>query len=237
MMQWVKMMKNSNDAVDYFQLKNPLTRFKSKISHRARVKMFNRFMALANPKPTDLILDVGVTPDCSLPESNFFEKMYPYPANITMSSIEDASMLTDVFPGTSFVRTTPGEAFPFRDKQFDILFCSAVLEHVGTLEGQRFFLAECLRVAKSVYLTTPNRGFPVEFHTYLPLVHWLPQAMHQKILRLVGMDFWAKTENLNLLTKRSLMAIIPEDLRSKAIITNNRLLGLVSNLVLYISGD
>ena len=227
-------MKNSNDAIDYFQLGNPLTRFKSRISGGARVKMFNRFMSLANPKSTDLILDVGVTPDCSLPESNFFEKSYPYPANITMSSIEDASLLTDVFPGTKFVRTTPGGAFPFKDKEFDILFCSAVLEHVGSREDQRFFLKECLRVARKVFLTTPNRGFPVEFHTYLPLVHWLPKGLHQKILKGVGMAFWAKTENLNLLSKRSLRAIIPEKYKGKAVITNNRLLGIVSNLILYI---
>ena len=36
--------------------------------------------------------------------------------------------------------------------------------------------AEALRVGRRVFLTTPNRWFPIEVHTRLPLVHWLPEA-------------------------------------------------------------
>ena len=175
---------------------------------------------------------MGVTPDCSLPESNYFEKLYPYPANIVMSSIEDASSLEQVFAGPKFVRSQPNKRFPFYDKQFDILFCSAVLEHVGDKEAQQFFVLECLRVAKKVYLTTPNKYFPIEFHTYLPLIHWLPKRIHQKILRILGMDFWAKTENLHLLSARTLYNLIPSSIEDKVLISGNRLMGVVSNLIL-----
>lgn len=99
---------NCNNAIDYFQYNNPLTRLKSIIAFRARKKMFARFMELTKPCSESLVLDVGVTPDCSLPETNYFEKMYPYTANITMTSIEDASMLESVFPGARFVQTQMG---------------------------------------------------------------------------------------------------------------------------------
>jgi len=37
-------------------------------------------------------------------------------------------------------------------------------------------VAEALRVAPRVFVTTPNRWFPIELHTRAPLVHWLPDA-------------------------------------------------------------
>ena len=225
------------EIIDYFQKdKKLLGRIRSYFASRARKRMFDRFMALTKPKPTDLVLDLGVTPDCSFPDANFFEKMYPYTDKITMGSIEDASNLEEVFKGAKFVRTTPGKALPFGDKQFDILFCSAVLEHVGDYESQMFFIRECIRVAKKIYLTTPNRWFPIEFHTYLPLVHWLPQKMHQRILRMLSMGFWAKTENLNLLSASKLRNIMSGG-GTMCTVYKNRLFGWVSNLVLYVEEE
>ena len=36
-------------------------------------------------------------------------------------------------------------------------------------------MSEALRVAPRAFVTTPNRWFPIEVHTRLPLVHWLPE--------------------------------------------------------------
>jgi len=227
-------MEQNLNYNDYFQLKNPLTRFKSVISHKARIKMYKHFESLCMPMESDKVLDMGVTPDTSLIESNYFEKMYPYTGNITMSTIEDASNLEQLFKGAKFIRNEPGKPFPFGDKQFDILFCSAVLEHIGDDEAQKNFVHECIRVAKKVYLTTPNRLFPIEFHTYLPFIHYLPQHIHQKILKAFKMDFWAETRNLNLLTGKKLFSMLPEDARIKAKLYYNRMLGITTNLILYV---
>ena len=61
-------------------------------------------------------------------------------------------------------------------------------------------------MADRFYITTPNRWFPVELHTFLPLLHWLPQHWHQAILRRLGKAFWADTANLNLVSARELRA-------------------------------
>ena len=219
---------------DYFQLKNPLTKYKSIISNKARIKMYNHFISLANPTEKDKVLDMGVTPDTSLIESNYFEKMYPYTHNITMATVEDASNLEKVFKGAKFVQNEAGAPFPFDDKQFDILFCSAVLEHVGDDNEQQLFIKECIRVAKQIYLTTPNKSFPIEFHTYLPFIHYFPQRIHQKILQALRMGFWAETSNLNLLTRRKLCAMMPIGVRANARLYYNRLLGIATNLILFI---
>jgi len=187
-------------------------------------------MSVMQPAQSSCILDLGVTPDSSLPESNFFEKFYPYKNEITAASIEDASFLEEVYPGLSFVRIRQGP-LPFADDEFDILFCSAVIEHVGDRELQRNFVRESLRVSRRFFFTTPNRQFPMEFHTVLPFFHWLPQPLHQSVLRRMGLDFWARTENLNLLTPQAFIDLFPpcDELH----LSNYRLFGLPSNIVVY----
>ena len=47
-------------------------------------------------------------------------------------------------------------------------------------------MREAVRVGRRVFLTTPNRWFPVEVHTRLPLVHWLPSAAAARAYDLFG---------------------------------------------------
>lgn len=180
----------------------------SKISGHARKKMFKHFMHNFQPIKNDRILDVGVTPDNAKEANNFFEKMYPWKSSITMCTVENAKNLEKEFPGSKFIQNEAGKPLPFKNGQFDIVFCSAVLEHVGNNKKQRFFLRELIRVGKRVYLTTPNRWFPFEVHTVLPFIHWLPQPQHQRILKLLGKNMYADTKNLNLLSKRKLTVML-----------------------------
>ena len=78
------------------------------------------------------------------------------------------------FPQVRAVRAD-GRELPFADGEFDLGFSNAVVEHVaGGRDGQRRFVHELCRVAQRVFVTTPNRWFPLEVHTLLPFVHWLP---------------------------------------------------------------
>ena len=209
---------------------NPLNTIRSHYSNRARERMFQFFMEKMRPTPVTSVLDLGVTADQSLPESNYFEQLYPFKESITAAGIDDVSYLEKIYPGVHFVLISPG-VLPFKDDQFDIVFCSAVLEHVGSREAQRQFIVETLRVAKRFFFTTPNRYFPVEFHTFLPFIHWLPQAKHQAVLRSLGMDFWASIKNLNLLTPKALRKLHPE--YASVEIDNFKLFGCPSNIVAY----
>ena len=96
-------------------------------------------------------------------------------------------------------------SLPFRDRSFDVVHASAVIEHVGSFAQQCAFLRECCRVAQqAVFITTPNRWFPVEFHTLLPLVHWLPKPAFRALMRALGRGFFASEDNLNLMTASEL---------------------------------
>jgi hypothetical protein len=169
-----------------------------------RRRMYERFLNDTRVALRDTILDVGVTSDRSYASSNYLEAWYPEKSRITAVGIDDASFLEDVYPGVSFIQSN-GLDLPFQDNSFDVVHSSAVLEHVGTFENQVRLISECARVArKAVFLTTPNRWFPVEFHTVLPLVHWFPKPIFRDLMRRTGRHFFAEEANLNLMTAAEL---------------------------------
>jgi len=232
----------TTNAIDYFNSRSPLRSLASRLALHARRGMYARFIALAGTEPGRRLLDLGVTPDTSLPDSNFLERWYPHSVDITMASVEDCTALETVFPGTQFVQIQPGQALPFPDAYFDVGFCSAVLEHVGGAAQQCFFIQELLRTCRSVFLTTPDRTFPIEVHTFLPLLHWLPKRLHRRLLRWLGRSFWAAEANLNLLTRRELAQLVAAALQATCrsapwSIWRHRLLGFSSNLILWIPAE
>lgn len=202
----------------------------SNISFYARQQMFASLMQIAQPTAETTVLDVGVTSDRRA-DSNFFEKLYPYPHNITAVGLEDASFLEQDYPGLKFVKSD-GLSLPFPDNSFDLVVSFAVIEHVGDRDRQRAFVRELCRVGRTCCITTPNRWYPVEFHTVLPLIHWLPPSWFRAILRWLGKDFFSREENLNLLSSKELIAMFPSN--CKIAQAHHKLLGIISNLVFYV---
>ena len=199
--------------------------------------MYDLFLKWAAVRQDDTVLDVGVTSDQSYTSSNYLEAWYPHKDRITAAGIDDASFLEQLYPGLRFVRAD-GLNLPFADRSFDVVHSSAVLEHVGSLESQARFIAQCARVARrALFLTTPNNWFPVEFHTVLPLVHWLPKPAFRALMRRSGRAFFAEEANLNLMTRRELCAAVasiagsPDAERFDFRVESVRLWGWPSNLL------
>jgi len=175
-----------------------------RIAAHQRRKMYAAFCKAAGLQKHETVLDVGATSDRSYDHSNYLEAWYPNKSCLTALGIDDAGFLQSKYPGIRFVRGD-GHDLPFASGAFDSVHSSAVLEHVGSRERQVQFLRELWRVArKSIFVTTPNRWFPVEFHTVLPLLHWLPPELYRKLLARLGNEFFADEGNLNLLSKRTL---------------------------------
>jgi hypothetical protein len=194
--------------------------------------MFDYFVETAAPAPSDSVLDVGVTSDQTYDHSNYFESWYPYKPMITAVGIDDATFLESLYPGMLFV-CADGRDLPFDDNSFDHVHSSAVLEHVGTRAQQVQFLKELWRVARrTLFVTTPNRGFPIEFHTLLPLVHWLPPRAFRALLRKTGRTFFADEQHLNLMTSGDLAHCVREAVIAGDNIGSVGLLGWPSNLLL-----
>ena len=113
----------------------------------------------------------------------------------------------------------------------DIVISSAVIEHVGNTSNQKKMIKNIQKLSKKLFIiTTPNRGYPLDFHTKLPFIHWLPKRMHRKILKFLGMNFFSEEKNLNLLSKKNIKDFL-ESLNIKYEIINIKLLGITSNFI------
>lgn len=161
-----------------------LRRVASGVSMRSRRRKLQLFLDLLEPGPETTVVDVGVTdaPFGFGSTDNFFEALYPWPERITGVGRTELERFSAAFPQVRAVRAD-GRDLPFRTAEFDVAFSNAVVEHVaGGRQGQRQFVHELCRVAGRVFVTTPNRRFPLEVHTLLPFVHWLPKGPRERLL-------------------------------------------------------
>lgn len=98
---------------------------------------------------------------------------------------------------------------PFEDAFFDVVLCSSVLEHVTipadeiwrerstarfqqrARERQLRFAREIERVSRGYFVQVPNRWFPVETHTWLPFVGYMPRPWQLRVIA-ASNRFWIK---------------------------------------------
>jgi hypothetical protein len=182
--------------------------FARRISTIARRRVHDLFMQQMRPGPGDRILDIGASDDVGI-GSNMLEQLYPHRENLTCTSLTDGKSILAAYPGVHHVRIVAGEPIPFDRNAFDIVYSNAVLEHVGSRVQQKKFIAEMCRVAPRRFLTVPNPGFPIESHTCLPFIHYLPQAWFRRLVRGTRYDFWSHEENLNYVSAADLRRMWP----------------------------
>ncbi len=205
---------------------------RERIAFKVRSSIYKKMELLLKPRKSWSVLDVGVTNDNSF-DSNFFEKIYPYKNKITAVGLEDASFLEKKYKGLKFFKANALN-LPFEDNYFDLAFCSAVIEHVGCYSNQIQCVKELSRVSNLCLITTPNKSFPLEFHTLTLFIHWLPPRIFRYFLRLTGRKFFSYEENLNLLNQFEIESIF-DKLKINYISNHFKFLGLRTNLVYIIS--
>ena len=176
----------------------------SGFSRRSRERKLRLFLELLAPGPETSVVDVGVTDSGvagAYGTDNFLEAAYPWPERITAVGVTRLDDFAAAFPHVRTV-VADGRALPFADGEFDVAFSNAVVEHVGGEADQRAFVHELCRVARRVFVTTPNRRFPIEVHTLLPFAHWLPRRLQPRSL-----------DDIDLLGPRAFRALFPYPVR------------------------
>jgi hypothetical protein len=122
-----------------------------------------------------------------------------------------------------------------KNNSYDIVHSNATIEYVGSFHNQLKFIYECKRISKKyVFIQTPNRFFPLDLHTFLPLIHWLPKKIHRIILKKLGFNFYSKEKNLNLLSKNDLKKVCDRLSIKKYKIIEYDFLFFIFNLILII---
>jgi SAM-dependent methyltransferase len=174
----------------YATARGPLARLAGPLAARARTRRHARFFALTRLAAGARVLDVG----CGA---------------LGLRALEPGLDITGVdllerpdYPGP-FVRADAAAGLPFADGEFDLVYCSSVIEHVPPARREAF-AAEVRRVGRGWFVQTPALSFPIEPHSLLPGAHWLPTRLRRAYWRLGAAGDW---EDISLLGRPELEAL------------------------------
>ncbi|MBX3616256.1 class I SAM-dependent methyltransferase [Nitrosomonas sp.] len=221
---------------------NLLARFRTS-SRQRRAKMFlNNFDLTSETK----ILDLGGWNGVHI--HAVLENSPVQPANVYIADIDEQAVkqAAENFGFTPVVIPETG-SLPFPDKFFDIVFCSSVIEHVtvpkdsvwtlvsGRIfreEAQRHqneFAGEIVRLGNGYFVQAPYRWFPIETHSWLPFISYLPRRLQVPLLRFTN-RYWVKqtSPDFYLPTRGDMQRYFPD-----ANILEERVLGLTKSLIAY----
>jgi len=166
----------------YASAHGPLARLASPLAARARARRHRRFIALTGLQKGARVLDVGC-------------------GRIGLRALEPGLDITGVdllergdYPGP-FVRADAAEGLPFEAGEFELVYCSSVIEHVAPAR-RAAFAAEVRRVGRGWLVQTPAWSFPIEPHALLPGAQWLPAGLRRRYWRLGATGAWEDIELL-----------------------------------------
>tara|TARA_B100001248_G_scaffold253690_1_gene231220 strand:- start:138 stop:737 length:600 start_codon:yes stop_codon:yes gene_type:complete len=179
------------------------------------------------------ILDVGTTEDEKNISSNFIIK--------NLGNYKKYKSISDQYIDSNFFSAKLNKSITgdfsiseIEGYKSDLVISNATIEHVGNFENQIKMCENILKLSKKYFIIiTPNRYHPIEFHTKLPLLHWLPKKIHRNILSILGMNFLSKEENLNLLCNNDLLRIMKKLNHSNFEVKKINFLFFKSNLLLF----
>lgn len=204
-----------------------------RISGANRKRKYELFLRAFKPTATTTILDVGFADKEYSESENYLERHYRHPGNITALGIEEPAEFSRRYPQVK-TAVYDGREFPFADGQFDICWSNAVIEHVGDRECQLLFLSEIKRVGRAAFLTTPNRYFPIEVHTRIPLLHMMPKSVFDRAARLVGKG-WAAGDYMLLLSLNEIRSLLADAGIGEYTIIKNKMFGFTLDFCICIS--
>jgi|688.fasta_scaffold212880_2 ubiquinone/menaquinone biosynthesis C-methylase UbiE len=203
------------------------------ILHIYREKIYKIFSNNIPLKKNYKLIDIGTSPMLEKSENIILSK-YKWKENITCLSDQNCNILKKKYKKTKFL-VGDAKKINYSNNTFDIVYSSATIEHLGSYENQLQALKEMYRISKKyLFLTTPNRFFPIEMHTKLPFLHFFPKKVFRLILRFFGENFFCYEKNLNLLTKKDLVRLCTDAKIINYKIIYNYLLFLKSNMILIV---
>ena len=204
----------------------PRERWSFSIATNFRRKRFAFFKSLIENLPRPLnILDVGGT-------QVFWESMGFIQDDIHLTILNTEPVET-TYPTITTIVGDARDMHQLRDKQFEVVFSNAVIEHVGAFEQQRRMAEEVQRVGKRYIVQTPNRYFPIEPHVLIPFFQFFPLKL--KVFTATHSPNWGwkashlgELGTIRLMSEKELRSIFPG-----AFVFKEHFLGLTKSFILY----
>ena len=182
--------------------------FIDKIVLRKRLEISNIINNTIKDLQIHDALDIGTTSDDKNASSNIVIK--------NIKNIDKFKCISDQMVNSNFfnkkLKKSITEEFSeneLHEFSSDLVISNATIEHVGGELKQKKMIENIIKLTKKIFIiTTPNRFYPIELHTKIPLIHWLPKSTYRKILKFLGLSFYANEENLNLLSANELKKML-----------------------------
>jgi len=190
-----------------------------KILFRERISILNIILRNITISSNDSFLDVGTTP-LLLKEENIIFRVFNKFKSFTSVSNQNCNILKKKYPKLKLVHSSIFD-YNIKSKIYDIVYSSATIEHVGNLSSQKKFVKILYKLSKKfLIITTPNKYFPLDFHSKVLFLHYFPK-LFRFFLEFCGEKFLSKEKNLNLLSKCDLINICRDlNIRNYKIYTN-----------------
>lgn len=154
----------------YAGASGPLPRLAEPLAARSRARRHARFFPMTGLEDAGTVLDVG----CG---SLGLRALAPH---LQITGLDLSNQPS--YPGP-FVQADATARIPFGDREFDLVYCSSVIEHVPP-ERRMMLAAEIGRVGRGFFVQSPAFTFPIEPHSLLPFVHWLPDPLRRRYWRI-----------------------------------------------------
>jgi SAM-dependent methyltransferase len=177
---------------------------------RSRAGRAQLYRELIQPRGDESVLDVG----CGELGLAAFEP----PEQITGTDIVDRP----AYAGARFVLADATD-LPFADGEFDVAYSNSLLEHLEPAVRPRF-AAELRRTAGRYFVQTPNYFFPIEPHSLVPGLQFLPLRARRRAWRLGVAQ--TEFEDIRLLRAAELQRLFPD-----AVVVRERVGPLTKSLV------
>ena len=226
-------MQESKLSTSYWRKIVFIDEFLKSLVFKNRLKILKVFSENYSLNDDTSFLDVGTTPSIEKYNNVILNNLKNL-KKVTCISNQDCKNLEELHNN---VVTFVGDAkdMKFQDNNFDVVHCSATLEHVGSFKNQIKVVSEINRITKRyAFISTPNRYYPIEFHTKIPLIHFFPKKFFRFVLSLFGEKFFSKEINLNLLSMGDLKLICKKLQIKNYKIIKHRFLFFTSNIILII---
>ena len=186
---WNKFFQNYN--------KNKDALFFSNMARSNIIKLLIKLMFGKNNNKRTKILDFGVSNSANF-DSNPFVKYFLKNRykQIYGCGLDNELEIKKKYKGLRYKKIKTNQKLPYKNNFFSYSTSHAVFEHLGNFNKKKFYLSELLRVSKKVFISIPNRYFPIEHHSNIPFLGYLPPKLIYRILIYLGFDIFKNEKSL-----------------------------------------
>ena len=153
------------------------------------------------------ILDIGSTNDGDSKSANHVVKNLGITKKI--NSITNKKINSKIFNKILIKSITANlKKNIIKNYKADLVISNATIEHVGKFDNQKKMIKNISKLTKKIFfISTPYKFFPIEVHTKIPLLHFLPKNIFRYVLKIFKLDFFSKEKNLNLLSIKDIQEL------------------------------